>query len=99
MVGRTLATPVERRRHLLDSPLLAAEGKLASTLGFGPDQHPAAIAIMADPNSATLDRLAADVATGHIRVPVTATSPLPDVAKALTDYAAGTLGKLAITLG
>ena len=90
--------------HLAGDPvalagLLRAGGKLASTLGFGPDQHPAATAIMADPSTGTLDRLAADVASGHIRVPVTATYPLSDVPQAFTNYAAGALGKLAITLG
>ncbi len=78
--------------------LLSENGRLASTLGFGPDQHPAAIAIMAIPAAATLDRLAADAATGRITVPVNRTYPLEEVPTALGDFAGGTLGKLAITL-
>jgi NADPH:quinone reductase-like Zn-dependent oxidoreductase len=53
--------------------LLAPGGKIASTLGFGPEQHPAAVSVMANPSAQTLDRLAADVAAGRIRVPITAT--------------------------
>ena len=61
--------------HLAGDPaqltgLLRSDGRLASTLGFGPDQHPAAIAVMASPAEATLDRLAADVASGAVRVPI-----------------------------
>ncbi|WP_200210415.1 hypothetical protein [Micromonospora coerulea] len=37
--------------------LLTADGRLASTIGFGPDQHPAATSIMASPKQGTLDRL------------------------------------------
>jgi NADPH:quinone reductase-like Zn-dependent oxidoreductase len=102
-VRAILPEGVDAVLHLAGDPaalagLLVADGRLASTLGFGSDQHPAAIAIMADPNAATLDRLGADVASGHIRVPVTATYPLADTAQAFTDYGAGALGKLAITL-
>jgi NADPH:quinone reductase-like Zn-dependent oxidoreductase len=89
--------------HLAGDPamlagLLADHGRLASTLGFGPDQHPAATAVMANPDPATLDRLADDVATGRIRVPVTATFHLVDVPAALTAFAGGTLGKLGVTV-
>jgi NADPH:quinone reductase-like Zn-dependent oxidoreductase len=78
------------------SDLLAPGGKIASTLGFGPDQHPAAVFVMANPSAETLQRLAADVAAGRIRVPVTATYPLEQAPQALTDYRSGALGKLAI---
>jgi NADPH:quinone reductase-like Zn-dependent oxidoreductase len=79
--------------------LLAPGGTLASTLGFGPEQHPAAVSVMADPSVETLQRLATDVAAGRIRVPVTATYSLEQAPQALADYRAGAVGKLAIRLG
>lgn len=78
--------------------LLAGKGRLASTLGLGTDQHPAATAIMAVPTGETLDRLAADAAAGRVRVPVGRTYPLSDVPAAFADFAGGTLGKLAVTI-
>ena len=78
--------------------LLAAGGRLASTLGFGPEQHPAAVAVMASPEAATLDRLAADAAGGRLRVPITRTYTLEEAPQALADFAAGSLGKLAVTV-
>ena len=52
-----------RRRRAARRPARAG-GRIASTLGFGPDQHAAAVAVMANPDAATLDRLAADAASG-----------------------------------
>jgi NADPH:quinone reductase-like Zn-dependent oxidoreductase len=78
--------------------LLRADGRLVSTMGFGPDQHPAAVALMADPDSATLGRLAADVAGGRIRLPITRTYALDEAPQALTDFPTGTVGKLAISV-
>jgi NADPH:quinone reductase-like Zn-dependent oxidoreductase len=78
--------------------LLAERGRLASTLGFGPDQHPAAVAVMADPAGDTLDRLAADAAAGRITVPVSRTYPLSEIPLALGDFAGGTLGKLSVAV-
>jgi NADPH:quinone reductase-like Zn-dependent oxidoreductase len=78
--------------------LLAPGGHIASTLGYGPDQHAAAVAVMADPDAATLDRLAADAASGVMRVPITRSYPLDQAPQALADFAAGSLGKLGITL-
>lgn len=78
--------------------LLTDKGRLASTRVLGPDQHPAAVAIMASPTVATLDRLAADVAAGQITVPVTRTYALAEVPAAFADFAAGTIGKLAVTV-
>ncbi|NUT35274.1 MAG: zinc-binding dehydrogenase, partial [Hamadaea sp.] len=78
--------------------LLTEKGRLASTLGLGADQHPAAVAIMATPSAATLDRLAADVAAGRLRVPVARTYPLAEVPDAFGDFATGTLGKIAVTV-
>ena len=76
--------------------LLTDKGRLASTLRLGADQHPAAVAVMATPTAATLDRLAADVAAGRITVPVTRTYPLAEVPVAFGDFAGGTLGKLGV---
>jgi NADPH:quinone reductase-like Zn-dependent oxidoreductase len=78
--------------------LLVDGGTLASTLGFGHEQHPAAVSIMADPNAQTLGRLAADVVAGRLRVPVTATYRLDEAAQAFADYGAGALGKLAVSV-
>ena len=77
-------------------PLLPG-GRLARTLGFGPDQHPAA-SVMASPTPETLDRLSADVAAGRLTVPITATYALDDAANAFAAHAAGALGKLAISV-
>ncbi|MFG2057603.1 NADP-dependent oxidoreductase [Micromonospora sp. NPDC048930] len=77
--------------------LLAADGRLASTIGFGPEQHPAATSIMGSPTGETLDRLADDVAAGRVRVPVTARYDLTQVPQALADFS-GALGKLAVTV-
>ena len=78
--------------------LLATGGKIASTLGFGPDKHPAASAIMASPSDATLNRLAADVAAKRIHVPITVTFDLTQVPEAITAFPAGTLGKQAVKI-
>ncbi len=80
------------------SALLATGGRLVSTVGFGPDQHPAAVALMADPDGATLDRLAADVASGRIVVPIARTYALGEAPQAVADFPAGTAGKLAISV-
>ena len=76
--------------------LLAPGGRLASTLVFGPDQHPAAVSVVANPTRATLDRLAADIAAGRLRLPISRTYDLAEAPQALEDFAAGTLGKFAI---
>ena len=78
--------------------LLETGGRLVSTLGFGPDQHAAAVAVMASPDPATLDRIAADAAGGRLRVPITRTYPLAEAPQAIADFAAGSLGKLAVTV-
>jgi NADPH:quinone reductase-like Zn-dependent oxidoreductase len=82
--------------------LLAPGGRLASTLGFGPEalagRKATATAVMANPDPATLGRLAADVAAGRVRVPVTHAYPLQQAPQALRDFADGALGKLAITV-
>jgi NADPH:quinone reductase-like Zn-dependent oxidoreductase len=53
---------------------------------------------MANPDVATLDRLAADAASGALRVPITRTYRLEETPQALADFTAGSLGKLAIAL-
>ncbi|MEV0353288.1 NADP-dependent oxidoreductase [Nonomuraea sp. NPDC050680] len=82
--------------------LLRPGGRLASTLGFGPDavqgQEVSVTSVMADPNQVTLDKLAADAAAGALRVPITATYPLDQVAQAFADFGAGAQGKLAISI-
>jgi NADPH:quinone reductase-like Zn-dependent oxidoreductase len=78
--------------------LLAQGGRIVSTLGYGPDRHAAAVAVMASPDAATLDRLAADVASGALRVPITRSYALAEVPQALVDFGAPHHGKLAVTV-
>ncbi|MGA8427545.1 MAG: NADP-dependent oxidoreductase [Candidatus Dormiibacterota bacterium] len=78
--------------------LLAADGRLASTLGVGSDQHRGANAIMTNPDAATLEYLADEVVAGRLRVPIDHNYLLAEVPDALADFALGTLGKLAVTV-
>ncbi|WP_250037630.1 NADP-dependent oxidoreductase [Paractinoplanes maris] len=78
--------------------LLTEKGRVASTMGFGADQHPAATFVYANPAEATLDRLAGDLAAGRITVPVAKTYALNEVPAAFGDFAGGTLGKIGITV-
>jgi NADPH:quinone reductase-like Zn-dependent oxidoreductase len=82
--------------------LLVAGGRIASTLGLSGDQLEEravqATSVMAMPSTKTLERLAADVVGGQLTVPVQRTYPLDRVPQALADFAAGTLGKLAISV-
>jgi NADPH:quinone reductase-like Zn-dependent oxidoreductase len=78
--------------------LLTDTGRLASTLGFGADQHPAATFVLANPSAETLSALAGQVAAGTVSVPVTAAHPLEQAAEAFAAFAAGTLGKIAINV-
>ncbi len=77
-------------------------GRIASTLGIGPDQFAGrpvtATSIIATPDAERLDRLAADAAAGRLRSSIRRTYRLEEVPQALADFAAGTLGKLAVTL-
>ncbi|NEB04292.1 NADP-dependent oxidoreductase [Streptomyces sp. SID13726] len=81
--------------------LLRPGGRIASTLGFGPDavegQDVTAHSVMADANSATLAALADAVVSGTLSVPVTATYPLDRAPDAFAAFGAGALGKLAVT--
>ena len=78
--------------------LLVPNGKIASLLGFGADKHPAAVAILASANPATLDRLAADVAAQRIHVPITITYTLDEVPGAIAAFHTGQFGKQAIKI-
>ena len=82
--------------------LLVPGGRIASTLGLSGDQLGGravrATPVKALPASRTLERLAADVVYGQLTVPVQRTYALADVPRALADFAAGTRGKLAISV-
>ena len=82
--------------------LVADGGRLVSTLGFTgeglTDRDLTVVPVMADPGDAILTRLAADAASGLIRVPITATYPLERASQAFADFGSGALGKLAISL-
>jgi len=82
--------------------LVRPGGRLASTLGF--KLEPASggrlqvTAVMANPDAATLDRLADLAASGRLRVPVQATYPLEELPRAISDFSGGTRGKLALSI-
>jgi NADPH:quinone reductase-like Zn-dependent oxidoreductase len=82
--------------------LLVHGGRFASLLGVGPEQlgdRPiTATSVIAQPERPLLERLAADVAAGRLRIPVQRSYAFDDVPKAFDDFAAGTLGKLAVTI-
>jgi NADPH2:quinone reductase len=82
--------------------LLVPGGRIASTLGLPGDQLDGCAVqvtpVMALPASRILGRLAADVVNGQLTVPVQRTYALADVPQALADFAAGTRGKLAISV-
>ena len=80
------------------APLLAEKGRIASLLGFGADQHPAATFVMAAPSTETLDRLAGDLAAGRLTVPIARTYSLAELPAAFGDFSGGTLGKIAISV-
>jgi NADPH:quinone reductase len=82
--------------------LLVPGGRIASTLGLSGEQLDGRAVqvtpVTAMPASQTLGRLAADVVHGQLTVPVQRTYALADVPRALADFAAGTRGKLAISV-
>lgn len=86
----------------LVADLVADGGRLASTLGLSAEALPGrdltVVAVMANPDKPTLVRLAADVVSGAIRVPITASYPIEQAPQAFADFGAGALGKLAITI-
>ncbi len=98
---------VDAALHLAgDGPAIAARvrpgGRIASTLGFAAEHTDrddiTVTPIMANPSAATLAKLAAAVADGTVDVPLQRTYSLADGTTAFDDFAAGTLGKLAITM-
>lgn len=78
--------------------LLAEGGRLVSTLGYGADGDPAAVAVMASPDAATLEQLAADVASGALRVPIARSYALDQAPQALADFVAPHTGKLSLSV-
>jgi NADPH:quinone reductase-like Zn-dependent oxidoreductase len=93
--------------HLAGDPTvpLAAlrdQGTFVSPIVMSPDQLPPTSAthvpIMANPTREVLGQLAGNQASGRTRVVVQRRYPLEDASSALRDFAAGTLGKLVITV-
>ncbi|WP_151483570.1 NADP-dependent oxidoreductase [Streptomyces albicerus] len=80
--------------------LLRPGGQLASTTGLTQDavkgQDVTVHTIMANPDARILTSLAEQVASGALRVPVTATYPLEQATEAFAAFGAGTPGKIAI---
>ncbi|MET7736778.1 NADP-dependent oxidoreductase [Streptomyces sp. NPDC005402] len=81
--------------------LLRPGGRLASATGLTQDDvkgHDVTVhTIMAAPGPKTLTSLAEQVASGALRVPVTATFPLEQATEAFTAFGAGTPGKIAVS--
>ena len=89
--------------HLAGDPtgpaeLLAPGGRIVSTLGYGPEQNAAAVAVRANPDSTTLTRLADDASAGRLLVPIGCTYDFEAIPSAFEDFASGTLGKLALII-
>ncbi|MDO0937301.1 NADP-dependent oxidoreductase [Streptomyces sp. DG2A-72] len=93
--------------HLVGDPLqladlLAPGGRIASTLGFGPeaagDRDITVTSVMANPDTATLERLAGAVADGTMKVSLAQTFPLDAVDRAVGAFGAGTVGKIGISV-
>jgi len=98
-------TGVDAALHFAGDPaalveLVADGGRFASLLMM--DASPfasrgiTATAVAAAPNPAGLTSLAERVAAGQLTVPVQRTYPLAQVPQAFADFAAGTVGKLAV---
>lgn len=83
-------------------PAVKQGGRLVSTLIMSPADVPAegiqVIAIYANPSPETLERLARNQADKHTTVTVQRTYTLEEAATALEDFAAGTRGKLVVTV-
>lgn len=82
--------------------LLVPGGRLASTLGVGPDQVAGrdvqATPVMTIPRRDMLSELATAVVDGELRVPITKTYSLDQAGQAIKDFGSGSLGKLAVAV-
>jgi NADPH:quinone reductase-like Zn-dependent oxidoreductase len=82
--------------------LIKVGGRFTTLLSADPgqpaDRGIAARPTFATPERAVLERLAADVVAGRVRIPIQRTYTLEEVPRAFEDFAAGTLGKLAVTM-
>lgn len=81
--------------------LLRPGGQIASATGLTQDdvkgQEATVHTIMANPDARILTSLAERVASGALRVPVTATYPLEQASEAFAAFGAGTPGKIAVS--
>jgi NADPH:quinone reductase-like Zn-dependent oxidoreductase len=81
--------------------LLRPGGQLASATGLSQDdvkgQDVTVHTIMSNPDAQVLTSLAEQVASGALRVPVTATYPLEQAMEAFAAFGAGTPGKIAVS--
>lgn len=81
---------------------LVPNGRIASTLLINPemfaDRPVKATGIIANPEPTRLEYLASEAAAGRLRISIERSYTLEQVPQAFADFAAGTLGKLAITL-
>jgi NADPH2:quinone reductase len=82
--------------------LVRPGGRMASALGYGQDavgdRDITATAVMSIPSAESLGALADLVASGKLRVPIGRTYRLDEGPQALSDFASGKTGKLAITV-
>ena len=82
--------------------LLVPGGRFASTRGVGADQlegkQVTATSVMSVPTQDVLERLASDVAAGRLRVHIARTYPLDTAPRALADFSAPHVGKLAVAI-
>jgi NADPH:quinone reductase-like Zn-dependent oxidoreductase len=94
--------------HLAGDGLRLAEalvprGRIASTLLVNPEAFAGrdvqAAGIVASFEPARLDYLAGEVVAGRLRTTIERTYPLEHVPQAFADFAAGTRGKFAVTIG
>jgi NADPH:quinone reductase-like Zn-dependent oxidoreductase len=93
--------------HLAGDPaalvtLLAQGGRFGTLLGAAPEAAAgcsiSVASVYATPHRGVLDALASDVVAGRLRIPVQRSYSLTDAPRAMTDFQAGTIGKLAINI-
>jgi NADPH:quinone reductase-like Zn-dependent oxidoreductase len=96
---------VDAALHFAGDPATLADlvtdgGRFASLLVMDADPFSSrgitATAVAAAPNPSALTGLAVDIAAGRLSVPIQRSYPLTDVPEAFADFAAGTVGKLAV---